>query len=131
MKLRRDVKNIVGRRFGRDGRLFVIEYTGRQHYPNAKPHLRVRVWCTACGKLFVTTAHHLRAGRVDGCPRCSRIVGADKVSVLLSNGKTIAQVARESGVKLDTVYHRYVRGWPEADLGEPLRYVRTKRRGRP
>lgn len=116
-------RNLVGRRFGK---LVVVQHVEPRAFPSGQKAQQVRVWCTGCGALFVTLKSHVVQRLLNACRRCSAVAGADKVSVLLEDGRTIAQVARESGVKLDTVYHRYIRGWPLERLGEPAR----KRTGR-
>jgi hypothetical protein len=55
------------------------------------------------------------------CTRCSKKRTARLVrehySVRLRDGVTIGQLAEMTGLKLDTVYHRYIRGWPRWRLG--------------
>jgi hypothetical protein len=127
---RPDAIPMVGKKYGH---LTVLADAGRKDY-GRKPYSRgwrlrlrqVRVRCD-CGEEFVARASHVRL-RIRRCLDCAKEENADRnrneASVYLPNGKTIAQVAEESGVPLNTVYRRWLRGWPVEELGTPLRTVR-------
>jgi hypothetical protein len=130
---RPDAIPMVGKRYGR---LTVIadagrEDLGRKPYSNGwRLRLRqVRVRCD-CGEEFVARASHVRL-RIRRCLDCAKEENADRnrneASVHLPNGKTIAQVAEASGVSLNTVYRRWLRGWPVEKLGTPLRTTRPRK----
>ncbi len=107
---------MVGKKFGH---LLVLAEAGTRHYGSGLQGL-VRVRCD-CGREYVALAHHVRSGRITRCLRCANRAKAIASSVRLPNGRTVAQVAHETGVKLGTVYRRYLRGWPLDKLGTPLR----------
>jgi hypothetical protein len=54
-------------------------------------------------------------------------ISRDVLSRHVPGGKTIAQIAAESGVSLNTVYVRWMRGWPIARLGAPIAKCWVKR----
>lgn len=87
----------------------------------------VRVRCD-CGDERDVLERHLLVDGVKACRPCALAGAARRVrselSVKLRTGKTVAQVAQESGLELDTVYGRYRRGWPHERLGDPLRITR-------
>jgi hypothetical protein len=35
----------------------------------------------------------------------------------VGDGRTVAQIAHATGLKVDTVYHRLIRGWKPHELG--------------
>ncbi len=81
-------------------------------------HPRVRVRCD-CGRVYDAMASQLVYGRIRQCRYCRGRASALKTSVRLPSGKTIAELARETGIKADTLLHRWLRGWPEGDLALP------------
>lgn len=125
---------MVGSRFGS---LTVLSLAGRRDHGINSEGWRQRslLWLVRCdcGVEFTTLGGRLRGDRyyqgTRQCRACAEAEGARRgrmdFSVRLSDGRTIAQIAAASGLKVNTVYRRYLRGWPPEYLG-----VETKgRRG--
>lgn len=119
--MRCDKIPMVGKRYGD---VVVLAEAPWKHYPTSKPHRRVVVRCD-CGTVYETDAAQLRRGDSKRCRECGREHSADhhryETSVRLPDGRTIAQIAAASGLKLGTVYRRFLRGWPPEYLGMALR----------
>lgn len=66
-----------------------------------------------------------RAGASRRCAECAKERNVarqrEEVSTPLPDGRTIARIAAASGLKLDTVYRRWLRGWPLDMLGSAHR----------
>lgn len=136
--LRPDNKTVemVGKRYGN---LTVIALAGRKDLGRLSYHdgHRVRILLVLCkcdcGNLWTTPAYQVRQGRTRRCDECRQERSADynrkHLSVKLPNGETIGTVALASGIDLDTVYHRWLRGWPMDRLGDPKYPKRTGRHG--
>jgi hypothetical protein len=108
--------DITGRRFGS---VKVIRWDGWLGH-----HKAWLVRCD-CGKEWRTRSQALREGDTRRCSDCRdqrfREYGKAALSVRVYNGKTLAQIADAAGLTLNTVYRRWLRGWPVARLGDPLR----------
>ncbi len=129
---RPDAIHMVGRRFGC---LTVVDFAKRKDYGVSSRGWRYRVLryvvrCD-CGREYEAMGQAIR--RSKWCSACRDAESARRIrtemSVALPSGRTIAQVAAESGVSLDTVYARWRRGWPEQDLGVPARRGKRWHRG--
>ena len=108
---------MVGKRYGD---LVVLQRVGRPKGACFKASW-VRVKCR-CGKVWTTEAHHVRSGRTKRCLKCHKATAKERrISVRLPSGRTVADIADATGLRLDTVYHRWIRGWPEKRLGQPAR----------
>ncbi len=105
---------MVGRRYGR---FVVLSEAGKRTAPSGQRYRLVAARCD-CGSRGLYVAQALRVGRSTQCKSCSARASGLKMSVRLSDGRSIAQIAAATGLNLDTVYHRLVRGWPEWRLGE-------------
>ncbi len=105
---------MVGRRYGR---LVVVAEAGKRETPGGQRCRMVAAVCD-CGSRGIHIAQSLRQGRSTQCRACGARASGRKTSTRLSDGRTVAQVAAATGLRLDTVYHRLVRGWPEWRLGE-------------
>ncbi len=85
----------------------------------------VRVQCK-CGAIFVAQAAHVRRN-LGACVECgkkkNRQTNRRKNSIRLPSGATLAETALAAGLDIGTVYRRWLRGWPEERLGEPLHHV--------
>jgi hypothetical protein len=93
-----------------------------------RPNARGGWWVRCdCGKIYRVTlsawfGYSRDRGGIRSCRDCiDRAAAANKTSVQLPDGRTIAQIARATGLRLDTVYHRHLRGWPAYRLGEVTR----------
>lgn len=90
-----------------------------------RPGAKHRSWEAQCrcGKRWPVEGRLLRTGGVKRCLECKNAYIAAYMrkyaSVKLPDGRTIAQIALVTGVRLDTVYHRWIRGWPLHALGDP------------
>ena len=92
-------------------------------------------WCRCrCGAERAVRAGPLVQGRPRQCMACRRREearrGRSDMSVRLPSGRTIAEIAAEADVPLDTVYGRWRRGWAERDLGLPVGQYTGGRKGR-
>jgi transposase-like protein len=111
----RKTLEMVGKKYGH---LTVLRINPAKYQPGGK-HVVVR--CD-CGRTYDTPAARVRDG-VSSCCSCGRDRSADTNrqlrSVKLPSGQTVGEVASAAGLKCDTVYARWRRGWPEKDLGAP------------
>jgi transposase-like protein len=111
----RKTLEMVGKKYGH---LTVLRINPAKYQPGGK-HVVVR--CD-CGRIYDTRAARVRDG-VSSCCSCGRDRSADTNrqlrSVKLPSGQTVGEVASAAGLKCDTVYARWRRGWPEKDLGAP------------
>lgn len=117
---------MVGQRFGD---LTVIGFAGRKAFPCGQTQIQVTARCD-CGTEFVTGAVCIRLRDTKRCRACGlarRKARDQRRSVHLPSGKTIAQLAEEVGEKLDTLYHRWIRGWTEEQLSIPTVGPKRKR----
>jgi hypothetical protein len=109
---------MVGNRYGD---LLVLADLPWRKYPSGQYRRRVLVRC-GCGRKYETDAAALREGATKRCRVCGAAVHARRgrfdLSVRLPDGRTVAQVAAAAGLKVDTVYHRFIRGWPHWRLAE-------------
>jgi hypothetical protein len=112
-------EDLSGRRFGS---LTVVSLAGTvKPYRGAKFPVGVSECLCDCGNIRNAWNRHLKQGRVTGCRYCSRerrraqMIG--RFVTRLPSGKTITEVAAAAGMCVDSVYHRWIRGWPESDLG--------------
>lgn len=110
---RSDRIDMTGRRYGH---LVVLGYAGRRLVGRQRK-LVVRVRCD-CGEVLEMVAAALRNQNVRQCRACGVASAAKAQSVRLPDGRTLAQIADACGLKLDTVYHRFIRGWEHWRLGE-------------
>lgn len=114
---------MIGRRYGS---LRVLALAGIYTSPLGREHCLVLVRCD-CGRERKVVAHQIR-DKTRSCRVCSRRQNAqqqrDEASVVLPSGRTLANIAAAAGLKLDTVYHRWIRGWPEKALSEPVGFQR-------
>lgn len=113
-------QRMVGRVYGD---LEVLRLDGRIQFPGGQTQLAVLVRCK-CGREYQAMSAHVRYGRALQCDECrkkaSSARGRSKLSVRLPNGLTIAQLAFVHGLDSNTVYRRWLRGWPLERLGDPL-----------
>lgn len=116
--MRSDAIPMVGKRYGA---LRVIADLPHRRYPSGFKVRMVLVRCD-CGRVYEACAPDVRYRlRKHGCVDCRPENGVSAVrSVRLPDGRSIAQIAKASGLRLDTVYHRYIRGWPHHRLGEVI-----------
>lgn len=98
------------------GSLKVIGLVGRKRIPAGQTFLLYAVECLNCGAQSVASITNLQRQH-GGCRHCYRDEIREGFSVLLPDGRTLAQIAYANRLKLDTVYHRYIRGWPHDALG--------------
>jgi hypothetical protein len=120
---RRDALPMIGRTFGD---LKVLAFAGRHDFgvsPATGWRVRVRKYRVRCkcGSEFDVVGGRLRSGVTQRCVACGRKASRTKAkakSVRLPDGRTLAQIADATGLRLDTVYHRYIRGWPHWRLAE-------------
>ena len=116
---------MVGKRYGS---LVVLAEAGLRHYESSHPRRLVRVACD-CGRQYVADAALLRQGSTRRCSDCRDRISATRgrsMSTRLPSGETFVSVAEKSGVSLNTVTQRWLRGWPEADLGLPVKGKRPR-----
>lgn len=104
----------------RIGRVRVIGLAGRKWLARSRQSwLLWVVECSVCGGQAVVSTNNLIArSYASGCGPCTRATMAERCSVKVGGGVTIAQIARATGLKLNTVYQRYHRGWPRHRLGQ-------------
>lgn len=108
------------------GVLKVIGVVGRKWVSNGRANwLLWAVECAACGEQDVLSSNVIYSARKghhqNFCRRCAAGGNADAQSVRLPDGRSIREIAKAAGLKHDTVYHRYIRGWPHDQLGaKPL-----------
>jgi hypothetical protein len=119
---------MVGRRFGR---LVVIRIEARAYFPSGNQALMVSAQCD-CGRKANYFGAHVRSGRTTQCAACGKTKrarhGKDILSTRLPSGKTIAQLADETGIDKNTLTQRLGRGWTEAELSlRPLGPGRRRR----
>ena len=74
-----------------------------------------------CGKVYRVSMSswrgYGRGGGIRSCRDCmDRYATADKISVRVEGGQTVAQLARMTGLRLNTVYVRLLRGWSRHEL---------------
>jgi hypothetical protein len=123
---RSDKIPMVGKKYGH---LTVVAEAGRRHYPTTKPQRLVLVRCD-CEREYVTNAASVRRG-VNRCIECHKEDAAERsraeMSVRLPNGRTIAHIAQDAGLSPNTVYRRFLRGWPVDRLGAPLQTARRRK----
>lgn len=107
--------DLTGKRFGH---LVVIGPA-----PRFERGLRWFVRCDCGGMPYSVRGDSLRKRGVSQCSACAEKLCAEKgraMSTRLPSGKTLVQVAATSGVSLNTVTQRWIRGWDERDLGLPV-----------
>ncbi len=124
---------MVGKKYGH---LTVLSVARRIHYGKVRPdgsrlsYLTVNVVCD-CGAEKEMRATDIASRGVNRCRRCAnednRIRGRKEWSVRVG-GRTLAEIAASSGVPLDTVYHRFLRGWPVGKLGLPRQQKGTAKK---
>lgn len=119
---------IVGKKFGH---LTVLSMAGRRAYTSpagrTQRYALVNVRCD-CGLVYVAEARAVRRA-MNRCKKCSAEHTASvsrSRSHRLPSGRTWVEVAEASGVSLNTVTQRWLRGWPEEDLGLPVRGKRPR-----
>jgi len=118
--------DLTGRRFGSR---VVLSFAGRKRYLNATSHALWRVRCD-CGRVDKVLGYHLRYRYGWQCVACGKkaSAAANKArSTPVGHGETLVSVAAKSGVSLNTVTQRWIRGWPPEDLGLPVKGPRGKR----
>jgi hypothetical protein len=111
--------DLTGKRFGK---WKVLGYAWTKRYPDGRnQHAKWRCRCD-CGNVALVWGYRMRRGASTRCMECAAAEAAKRakevLSVRLPDGRTIAQIAAASGLRLDTVYHRFIRGWPAHRLGE-------------
>jgi hypothetical protein len=114
---RRDFVDLTGQRFGK---WTVLAYHATRRYENGNAQAQWRCRCD-CGTVSLVWGHAMRRGGSTRCMECQKAAMTErgkKMSVRLPDGRTIAQIAAASGLLLDTVYHRHIRGWPAWRLAE-------------
>jgi hypothetical protein len=107
---------MVGKKYGH---LTVLERVPRP--PGRTKAAYVHVRCD-CGIEYIAQAHHVR-NKINCCWNCGRKVSAEANrarSTRLPSGRTWVEVAEASGVSLNTVTQRWLRGWSEEDLSLPV-----------
>ncbi len=114
--------DLTGQRFGK---WTVLAYGWKVRSPDGRnQHARWRCRCE-CGAIEFVWGHTMRRGASTQCVACAKEASAahqrEHASVRLPDGRTIAQIAAAAGLRLDTVYHRFIRGWPHHRLGEVTR----------
>ncbi len=101
------------------GHLVVLKRLGA----NEEGRIRWLVRCD-CGQKYAVTSQQLTGTRsvpgVNRCRSCANKYGGS-AHVVLKTGKTLGELARETGIKLNTLYVRWMRGWPHDRISEPLR----------
>lgn len=102
----------------RFGSLVVLRAAGYRRYPSGQRKPLVHVRCD-CGAVYDMVVWNLVHGRQRQCRSCGHVAAEVAQSTKLPSGKTISEIARETGVKADTVAQRWRRGWPEEDLALP------------
>lgn len=110
---RSTVDNLAGREFGL---LRVVALVGRRYSPSQSKTV-YQVYCTGCGRTYDATRQSIV--RSKACRKCAYVEAPKKLSIRVSNNKTLHEIALENNLKLDTVYKRYLRGWPVERLGVP------------
>jgi hypothetical protein len=118
-RLRSDCIDLTGQRFGR---LTVLRPGPSRLYPSGQT---ARTWWVACdcGTRYTAQGRHLRKGLVRRCRPCglAATAAANRArSTALPSGRTIVEVSTATGVALNTVTQRWIRGWAEKDLGLPV-----------
>jgi hypothetical protein len=111
----KQIIDITGQRFGR---WTVLRLAPPERSPAGVG--RTMWWARCdCGIEKVVNGATLRGGDSTGCRRCylsDDTRGLDQ-SRRLRDGRTIAGIARATGLKLTTVDRRWRRGWPAWALG--------------
>jgi hypothetical protein len=115
----RRAEDLSGRSFGS---LTVVCLAGTvMPYQGARAPVGVSECVCDCGKSRTVWNRHLKNGKVTACVGCSmerrRASMIGRFVTRLPSGKTITEVAAAAGMCVDSVYHRWIRGWPESDLG--------------
>ena len=82
--------------------------------------------CLGCGRQKVFVAQSLRTGAAKRCEDCRRRRQAEwdsrnASSRRLPSGETYLELSERTGVSVNTINQRWLRGWPESDLGLPVR----------
>jgi hypothetical protein len=101
--------DLTGRKYGR---LTVIKRIGPDH----RGRVSWRVRCD-CGKKYPILADHIMRG-VRQCLECAKQHSA-RPWARLKNGKYLCDLAKETGIPLNTLYQRWFRGWPDKRITEP------------
>ena len=73
-----------------------------------------------CGKVYALSMRAIKGYNRPGTRSCMacRPNKSQERSVRLADGRTIAQIAKASGLDLNLVYYRHRRGWPDWRLAE-------------
>jgi hypothetical protein len=102
--------NLTGRRFGK----WLVLGPGKlRTFPSG---IQARYWICRCdcGTRHETQGQHLRHGKSRQCNDCAnhkRAAFGRSRSRRVGDGRTVSQIALATGVKLNTVYQRFYRGW--------------------
>lgn len=128
---RPETKPMVGRRFGE---WEVLAYAGRGRTRGGQARLLYLCRCS-CGRLATVIGAALRRHKAVGtsrsCVRCGRQRAAAvqrNRSTPVGDGRTISEIAQATGIPLDTIYHRFIRGWPAERLAAPIAKQYQRRR---
>jgi hypothetical protein len=109
------IENLTGQRFGR---WLVLRIAPSKITPSGQPRTMWLCRCD-CGLEKPVGAATLVTGTSSGCLDCYRKDPERglEASRRLRDGRTIAGIARATGLKLTTVDRRWRRGWPVWALG--------------
>lgn len=106
---------MVGKKYGH---LTVLDVVTRKRHPAGGSSLMVLARCD-CGRKTKVYAANVRSG-ANECRRCAHATGAAKSSRVLPSGDTYRELSRRTGIPINTINQRWLRGWPEKDLGLPV-----------
>ena len=97
----------------RHGRIAFVRRLPPRTSPSGVVVSYVLVRCD-CGKEWAVTLsalHGYSTAPLSACRACAALDNGRKQSIPLISGETLVEVARRTGVSLNTVYVRWRRGW--------------------
>jgi hypothetical protein len=113
---------------GRFGQLTVVSYSRTVRYPGGGTQRYYLVRCT-CGEQFELQGCHLRHGSAGRkpqrmCPRCGWRSSAEsraKLARRLSNGETVREASKRTGLSMAAINRRLALGWSLERAFSPMR----------